>query len=125
MAFTTDITLTGDAASSQVYSLISTNESKSVRRDAARDLGVPRTMLISHETNGKGMNAVDRHLVRLNLVEEDTGSDDIAIVSSSIYCVIEAPRRIVTITMMKDMLTQLLGFLGTEANVDKLLNSEP
>ena len=125
MAFATDITLTGDAASSQVYSLISTNDNKSIRRDAARALGQPRSMLISHETNGKGMTAVDRHLVRLNLVEEDTGSDDLATVSSSIYCVIEAPRRIVTVAMMKDMLTQLIGFLSTEANVDKILNSEP
>jgi len=125
MAFTSDITLVDDLSADVVYSQISLENSKSVRTDATRDLGTPRSLVISHEVSGSGMKATDRHLVRLNLTEEDTGSDTIATVSGSVYLVIEAPRRIVTATMIKDMLTQLIGFVSVEANVNKLLNSEP
>lgn len=126
MSFPTDITLTGDAASSQTYSQISLENGKSVRKDATRDLGEPRSLVISHTTNGSGMSAVDRHLVRLNLVEEDTGtSEQIDQISGSVYCVIEAPRRIVTSTMISDMVTQLVDFLTTAGYLDKVLNSEP
>jgi hypothetical protein len=74
---------------------------------------------------GKQLKAMDRHLVRLNLVEEDTGSDEIATISGSVYCVIEAPRRIVTEAMVSDMVTQLVDFLTTAGNLTKILNSEP
>jgi hypothetical protein len=71
------------------------------------------------------MTAVDRHLVRLNLVEEDSGSDDLATVSASAYVVLEVPRRIVTTTMVQYMIEQLLDFFGVQGNIDKILNSEP
>jgi hypothetical protein len=125
MSFATDVTLTGDAASSQTYSQISLENAKSVRKDATRDLGTPRSMVISHTINGAGLTAVDRHLVRLNLTEEDSGADAFATISGSVYCVIEAPRRIVDATMLSDMVTQLVDFLTTSGNLDKILNSEP
>jgi hypothetical protein len=125
MAFSTDITLTGTAAATYTYSQISLEGAKSIRKDSTRDLGTPRSMVISHSVSGKGMTAVDRHLVRLNLVEEDTGSEEIATVGSSVYVVIEAPRRIVTSAMLQDQVDQMVDFLTTEGNLDKLLNSEP
>jgi len=125
MAFPSDITLVDDAVANVVYSQISLEKGKSIRQDSTRDLGTPRSLTISHQVSGTGMKATDRHLVRLDLVEEDTGSDTIATVSGSVYAVLECPRRIVTAAMIKDMLTQLTGFLVVEANVDKLLNSEP
>lgn len=125
MAFSSDITLVDDASADVVYSQISLEKGKSIRQDSTRDLGTPRSLTISHQQSGTGMKATDRHLVRLDLVEEDTGSDVIATVSGSVYTVLECPRRIVTAAMIKDMLTQLTGFLAVEANVDKLLNSEP
>jgi len=125
MAFTSDITLVDDGTNDVVYSQISLENSKSIRTDASRALGTPRSLVISHEVSGSGMKATDRHLVRLNRVEEDTGSDVIATVSGSVYLVMEAPRRIVTSAMIEDMLTQLIGFLSVPANVTKLLNSEP
>jgi hypothetical protein len=124
MSFPTDIQLIGDAASDQTYSQISLLGGKSIRSDSARTLGNPRTLVISHEVVGKQLKAMDRHLVRLNLVEEDTGSDEIATISASVYCVIEAPRRIITEAMVSDMVTQLIDFLDA-ANLTKLLNSEP
>jgi hypothetical protein len=125
MSFTTDIQLIGDAASDQTYSQISLVGGKCIRNDSARVLGNPRSLIISHEVVGKQLKAMDRHLVRLNLVEEDTGTDDIATISGSVYCVIEAPRRIVTEAMLSDMVTQMVDFLTTAGNLAKFLNSEP
>jgi hypothetical protein len=125
MAFPTDITLTDSASADVTYSQISLEGGKSIRTDASRGLGTPRSMIISHQTNGKGLTAVDKHLVRLNIVEEDTASADVAVMSGSVYLVIEAPRRIVTGAMIKDELDQLLSFISVEANIDKILNSEP
>lgn len=123
--FPTDLELTDAEPVTVTYSQISLENGKSIRKDADRDLGTPRTATIAHTTNGKGMSAVDRHLFRLDLVEEDTGSQDIATVSGSVYLVIEAPRRIVTDVMIEDMVTQLVNFFGVGANVTKILNSEP
>lgn len=125
MAFATDISLDDSVPNTYVYSQISLADAKSIRRDASRPLGQPRSLIISHSTNGTGMTAVDRHLVRLNLVEEDSGSDDLATVSASAYVVLEVPRRIVTTTMVQYMIEQLLDFFGVQGNIDKILNSEP
>jgi hypothetical protein len=125
MSFTTDIQLTGDAASDQTYSQISLVAGKCIRSDSARTLGNPRTLIISHEQVGKQLKAMDRHLIRLNIVEEDTGTEEIATISGSVYCVIEAPRRIVTEAMLSDMVTQMVDFLTTAGNLTKILNNEP
>jgi hypothetical protein len=123
MSFTSDITIVDASTNDAVYSTISMAESKSIRKDDTRELGTPRSLTISHQTTGKNMTAIDRHLVRLDLVEEDSGSDDIATLSGSVYVVIENPRRIVTKTMVKDMVVQLVNFL-TDANVEKVLSGQ-
>jgi hypothetical protein len=81
-------------------------------------------MIISHTENGSGITAVDRHLIRLNRSELDAG-DGVTVRTGSVYCVIEQPRSVVTETMVKDALTQLVDFLTTSGYVDKILNSEP
>lgn len=123
MSFTTDITLTGNDSSSQTYSTISVVNQKTIRRDAARPLGTPRSMTISHTTSGSDLSAIDRHLVRLDLVEEDTELNDLSVISGSVYVVLEVPRRILTSSQIKDMCTQLFGFM-TDANITKILNGE-
>jgi hypothetical protein len=70
------------------------------------------------------MNAIDRHLIRLNDVQEDTGSDTNAVLSGSVYLVIEKPRRIITDAMISSMVEQMVDFL-TAANLAKILNGEP
>jgi hypothetical protein len=124
MSFATDITLADDTPANHVYSQISLESSKSIRNNAALSLGTPETMIISHTTSGKGMTATDRHLVRLNHVEEDTGSTEIATLTGSVYIVLEKPRRIITDVQMSHMVTQLINFL-TAANLTKLLAGEP
>jgi hypothetical protein len=125
MAFPDTITVADATPVDVDYDLISLKDRKSERSDATRELGAPRSLIISHETTGKGLTAVDRHLVRFNRVEEDTESDSIATISASVYLVIEAPRRIVTKTMIEDMIVQLQNFLDTAGYQDKLFNSEP
>jgi len=124
MSFPTDISLDDLTPTTFTYSQISLENSKSVRNDATRGLGTPRSLVISHTTSGSGMNAVDRHLVRLNDVKEDTGSDTNAVLSGSVYVVIEKPRRILTDADMTSMVEQLVDFL-TAANLAKVLNGEP
>lgn len=125
MAFSPDIVIADAATDNVTYSQISLENSKSIRTDAARELGTPRSLTISHQTTGKNLSAKDRHLVRFDLVEADTDiSDGIATVSSSVYLVIENPRRIITKEQTLDMVTQLVNFT-TAANLAKIMNGEP
>lgn len=124
MSFPTDITLNDLTPAAFTYSQISLEGGKSIRTDAARGLGEPRSLVISHQTSGSGLSAVDRHLVRLQDTQEDTGADSIAVLSGSAYIVIEKPRRIITDADITSMVEQLVDFL-TPANLTKILNGEP
>jgi hypothetical protein len=72
------------------------------------------------------MQAVDRHLARLDRVEVDP-DDDTTTVSGSAYLVLEHPRRVITEAMILDMVTQLVDFVtaSSGANLTKLMNREP
>lgn len=120
--FTNDIVLTGDAASTQTYSLQSINAGKSIRGDALLGAALPRTMTIGHTESSKAGKITDRHLVRLDLVKADaiTGLT----VNIGVYLVIEMPRTTATVAQVKDMVTQLKNFLVPGA-VQQLLNNEP
>jgi hypothetical protein len=124
MSFPTDVALDDLAPVTFTYSQISLEGGKSIRNDATRELGTPRSLVISHSANGSGMNAVDRHLVRLNDVQEDTGSDTNAVLSGSVYMVIEKPRRIISDADVTSMIEQMADFM-TSANIVKILNGEP
>lgn len=124
MSFPLDIALDDLTPATHTYSQISLEKGKSIRNDATRGLGTPRSLIISHTANGSGMNATDRHLIRLNDVKEDTGSDTNAVLSGSVYMVIEKPRRILTDGDISSMIEQLVDFL-TAANIAKILNGEP
>lgn len=125
MSFPTDIALDDtNGPTTFTYSQISLENSKSVRSDALRDLGTPRTLVISHTAVGSGMKATDRHLIRLNDTQEDTGSDEIATLTGSVYVVIEKPRRIIATADITSMIQQLIDFLDA-ANIVKILNGEP
>lgn len=124
MSFSTDIALDDLTPTTFTYSQISLENAKSIRADATRGLALPRTLVISHTTNGSGMTATDRHLVRLNDTQEDTGSDTIASLTGSVYLVIEKPRRIITDADITSMVEQLIDFCSA-ANLVKILNGEP
>jgi len=81
------------------------------------------TLTISHETTGKGAAAVDRHLVRIDQVELDSG-DNVTLATGSVHLVLTVPRRVITAQIMQDLVTRLTAFV-TSGNVTKLLAGEP
>lgn len=123
--FNNDVTLTGDSGTT-TYSLISVKDSTSIRSDATQTSAAPRTLKISSTVQGKGMQAIDRHLARLDRVEVDP-DDDTTTVSGSAYLVLEHPRRVITEAMILDLVTQLVDFVTADSgsNLTKLMNREP
>lgn len=122
MSFPTDLSIDDLTPTTFTYSQISLENSKSVRRDSNRDLATPRTLVISHTASGKGLDTVDRHLIRFNDVKED--ADAVTVRSGSVYMVIEKPQRIVSDADIESMVEQMAAFL-TAANLIKILNGEP
>lgn len=117
-----DITLAGDAASSQTYSFANyPTPTSSLRADRVAGAALPRSMAIGHSTMKKGTQTTDRHLVRLNLSKADAVTGEK--VTMAAYLVIEMPQTVATVAQMKDIITQLKNFL-TGGNIDMLLNNE-
>ncbi len=122
MSLATDITLAGDASSSQMYSFANyPTPASSLRADRVKGAALPRTLAISHSVMSKGTQKTDRHLARLNLVSADAVTGEK--VTQSVYLVIEQPQTVATVAGAKDMITQLKNFLSS-GNIDMLLNNE-
>jgi len=84
---------------------------------------------IKHSTTGKGLDAVDRHLVQIARTEASDGSSATAIANFTIT----VPRSsLITNQIVKDMVANVLDFLSDGAlttpwsatNVNKLLLNE-
>jgi hypothetical protein len=120
--FTNDITLAGDASSSQTYSLIDVDNGNSVRKNAAAPLDAPQLMTIKHESYSKGTLKGTRHLVRLERVRAQATT--LIPVTGSVHVVIDAPDNTVTPADIKDMFTQIKNFL-TAGAITQVLNGEP
>jgi len=125
MSFPIDITLTDGSAGTSTVSTISVNESKSIRRDPSAGMATPLSLTISHQVNGKNLKAMDRHLIRLDNVKEDTGSEDLAVISASVYMVVEAPRRIFSEADLLSMAEKVSSFVTESGNFAKIMNGEP
>jgi hypothetical protein len=121
MAFTETITLAGDASSSTAYALSYRQPGKSVRRVESSDLANPKYLTISHQESGNGNSLVDRHMVRIDMTS--TNAEGVS-ATFSIYTVLVVPRvSEFTVAQMQDAVTQLTGFLQTDANTLSLLNA--
>jgi hypothetical protein len=117
-----DITLAGDASSSQTYSFANyPAPTKSLRGDRVAGAALPRTLTIGHSVMVKGTQSTDRHLVRLDLAKADAVTGEK--VNIGAYLVIEMPRTVATVAQLKDMITQLKNLLSS-GNIDMLLNNE-
>lgn len=119
----TDITLTGDAASSQTYSFMNyPTPTSSLRGDRVAGTVLPRTMAIGHSLSKKGASAIERHVVRLNLTKANALTAEK--VTGSVYVVFERPQDdAVTIAHYKDMFTQIKNLLDA-GTIEKVLNNE-
>jgi hypothetical protein len=105
------LTLTLDVAETTdvVYNVIEQSGRKTVRQAEGTSLGLPWLLTISHQAQGKNMDAIDRHLFRLDRVLEDSESDD-GIITGSVYTVVVAPRRVFTTAKFKEMLLETQSF---------------
>jgi hypothetical protein len=117
-----DITLAGDAGSSQTYSTVSIADGNSVRRNAAAPLDAPQQLIVKHESYAKGATKGQRHLVRLERTRAQATS--LTPITGSVHLVIDAPADTVSAADLKDMFTQLKALL-TAGVVNQILNGEP
>jgi hypothetical protein len=120
--FSLDITLAGDASSSQTYSLVDVDNGNSVRRNSAAPSDAPQLMTIKHESRVSGGISGKRHLIRLD--RSRAQATTLTQVQGSVYVVIDAPDNTVTAADLKDMFTQLKNFL-TAGAITQILNGEP
>jgi hypothetical protein len=118
-----DITLAGDASSSQMYSFQNyPTPTSSLRGDKVAGSVLPRTMSIAHSVSKKGTLSTERHVVRLNLSKANAVTGEK--VTGSVYVVFERPLDdAVTVAHYKDMFTQLKALL-TAGAIEQVLNGE-
>lgn len=119
MAFTESITLTKADASSQVYSTVSKNDKRTIRRDATRGLDQPMSLTVSHEeiNGGKRVNTaviIDR---------TDLDDDLVTLGNLRVLCKVTYDKEVISAASIDEALDELKEFL-TAANITKLLNQE-
>lgn len=124
-----DITLDKQDGTDVVYRLINQDGSGSRRIDIATNASLPKLLTIRHSTQGKGVDAVDRHLVSLT----QTVAGSLAPRTITVNFTVAVPRdTVVTSAMVKDLVTNLVDFLAdgtiatlaTMTNVDAILRGE-
>jgi hypothetical protein len=122
--YATDITLAGDSSSTRTYALRSIVDGNSVRANASAPANEPETLTIKHSASKrKDGTVINRHLVRADLTKVNSTTQ--LSQTGSCQVVFENPTdSAITLNHLKDMRTQLVNFL-TDANLAKLINSEP
>jgi len=120
MAFTSDITLHNAAEGNQVYSLVSQDNTRSVRKDATRPIGAPMGLTIAHEISKDGTKV--NTAVWLERTEID--DESLVIENGKILLKLSYTKGVVlTADDIQELRKELVEFLSA-ANVTKLLNQE-
>lgn len=98
--------------------------SKAIYSDRSRDIGLPRTLEISHQDSGSGTLKRTRSMCRLNdIVENAQLEGDTE--GASIYLVVDRGHRLIDKADLTHMVAQLISLLGTPSDfVDKIANKE-
>lgn len=117
-----DITLAGDASSSQIYSLVSVEQGNSIRSNASAPTDSPQVMTVKHESYTKGTVKGKRHLVRLERTRPE--AETATPVTGSVHVVFDLPNATVTAADLKDMFTQIKNLL-TAGIITQIFNGEP
>jgi hypothetical protein len=122
--FANSFALVGDSASTRTYDLVSIENGKSIRKNAAAAANELESITVSHTASlNKEGTVVKRHLARLDLWKVNSTTQKLQ--KAAVYVVIEQPvDSVITAAILKDMRTQLKNFLD-DANVAKLINDEP
>lgn len=125
MSFSTNgqIQVTDATPATVTYSEVSNTGSQCVYADRTREIGTPRSLIISHQNVGTGDAARLRSMVKFtNNVENSALEGDV--VEGRIHVVFDTPLRVIDKDDVTDMLTQLIDLLDNATFVDQLMNSE-
>lgn len=125
MSFSTNgqVQLTDSGAATVTYTEVRNTGDQCIYADRTREIGVPRQLIISHQTVGTGDAARLRSMIKLtNDVENSALEGDV--VEHRIHVVFDSPLRVVAKTDIEDVLAQALDLLGTAGIVDQLMNQE-
>jgi hypothetical protein len=113
MTFATDLVLDDADGTDVTYRLRSTTADGSQRIDIATDLRNPALLVIKHTTSGKGIDAVDRHLVQFSRTLTDTNGKPATL---TINTTLNVPRNsVITNQIVYDQVANLLDFLSDGA----------
>jgi hypothetical protein len=118
--FTDRITLQDATPADQHYDAVVLGSTKTIRRDASRDLDQPMALTISHEVSkdSKHVNSA----VMLDRTELDSG-DSVTLGNARVLLKISYDTEQITGAMIQEMVDEIKEFAST-ANVTKLLNRE-
>jgi len=122
MAFPDDVTLNNGTAD-KIYSIISMAGGKSIRKDAAQELSAPKTLTISHQTNGTGTAAIARRMIRLDETFPDSDGEAETVSIHTVITVKTAGSA--TKERVQELMNEHSGFLVGVGNLAKVLNGEP
>jgi hypothetical protein len=124
------LTLDDKSGDDVVYRLFRSDNTGTQRIDVATDLSEPALFVIKHSTQGKGLDAVDRHLVQISDTQIDTNGKS---VTFTLNVTLSVPRNVaITKQLVYDRVVNMCDFLTdgqlasvtTTANLDSLLRGE-
>jgi hypothetical protein len=105
------------------YSEVQNTGSQCIYADRTREIGVPRQLIISHQSVGSGDDSRLRSMVKFsNAIENSALEGDV--VEHRIHVVFDTPNRVVEKTDVEDVLAQLTDLLSGGTFVDQLMNRE-
>jgi hypothetical protein len=130
LSFTDDIVLDDVSGDDITYRLKGRDANGSSRIDIATNLAEPALLAIRHQVSGKGVDAVDRHLIQFTRTKNDSNGIPRTL---TVNLTVAVPRNaVITSTIVKDQIMNLLDLmsdgaltsLATSANIDSLLRGE-
>lgn len=105
------------------YSEVSNSGSVCTYSDRTREIGVPRSLVVSHQKSGKGDTLRQRSMVKfLDSVENAALEGDV--VSGGVHIVYDFPLRVITKTEIEHLQAQLVSLITSANFIDKIINSE-
>lgn len=105
------------------YSEVQNTGTQCIYADRTREIGIPRQLIVSHQKTGSGEAARLRSMVKFsNNVENSALEGDI--VEHRVHLVIDSPLRVVDKDDVKDVIAQLIDFIGAATFVDQIMNQE-
>lgn len=125
MGFSTNgaVVLADATPANVTYSEVSNTGSQCLYADRTRDIGVPRQLIISHQTVGSGPNARRRSMVKVTDFKENASLEG-DVVEARVHMVVDIPQRIIDSADVNHMVVQLKNLIISTDFLAKLLNQE-